>query len=306
MSEYLEIFMRSYTFKIVSIGCAVLAMISAVVGNFAVLKKESLLGDGIAHSTLAGVCLAFLLTGKKEMYILLVGALIVGLVCISLIHYIQLHSKLKFDSAVALMLSSFFGLGLVLLTYLKKVPSSKKAGLNNFIFGQASTLVVKDIYFILTIGLFLLLIIILFWKEIKISIFDREYAQTLGIASDRIRFMVSILIVINIILGVQIAGVILITAMMTIPAVAARQWSDKLSVVAIISAIFGFFSGATGAIISTFDTSLPTGPLIVMVSSIFLIISLIFSKKQGIVLEIKRKFKRRKEQRVDIFGGDLN
>lgn len=305
MNEYFQFFMSSYTFKVVTLGCALLGMVSAIIGNFAVLKKESLLGDGIAHATLAGVCIAFLLTGKKEMYILLLGALIVGLVCVSVIHYIQLHSKLKFDSAIALMLSSFFGLGLVLLTYLKKVSGAKKAGLNRFIFGQASTLVVKDVYFIVSIGLILLFVVILFWKEIKISIFDKDYAKTLGIDSDKIRFIVSILIVMNIILGIQIAGVILITAMIIAPAVAARQWSDRLLIVVIISAVFGFLSGAIGAIGSTLDTSLPTGPLIVMVSSIFLLFSLIFSVKQGFIIKLYKKYKRKKELKGKIYGGDL-
>lgn len=305
MNEYFQFFISSYTFKVVTLGCALLGMISAIIGNFAVLKKESLLGDGIAHATLAGVCIAFLLTGKKEMYILLLGALIIGLICVSVIHYIQLYSKLKFDSAIALMLSSFFGLGLVLLTYLKKVPGAKKAGLNRFIFGQASTLVVKDVYFIVSIGLILLFVVILFWKEIKISIFDKDYAKTLGIDSDKIRFIVSILIVMNIILGIQIAGVILITAMIIAPAVAARQWSDRLLIVVIISAVFGFLSGAIGAIGSTLDTSLPTGPLIVMVSSIFLLFSLIFSVKQGFIIKLYKKYKRKKELKGKIYGGDL-
>lgn len=303
MISYLNLFLNSYTFKVVTIGCSLLAMISAIIGNFAVLKKESLLGDGVAHASLAGVCMAFLLTGRKEMYILLLGALIVGLICISLIHYIQIYSKIKFDSAIAMMLSSFFGFGLVLLTYLKKIPGAKKAGLNRFIFGQASTLVVKDIYFIVAIGLLLLFMIILFWKEIKISIFDKEYAKTLGIDSDKIRFMVSVLLVINIILGIQIAGVILITAMIIAPAVAARQWSDKLLIVVIISAIFGFLSGAFGSIISTLDTSLPTGPLIVVISSFFVIFSLVFSVKEGIVVKLYKNYKRNKDLREKQLGG---
>lgn len=303
MISYLNLFLNSYTFKVVTIGCSLLAMISAIIGNFAVLKKESLLGDGVAHASLAGVCMAFLLTGRKEMYILLLGALIVGLICISLIHYIQIYSKIKFDSVIAMMLSSFFGFGLVLLTYLKKIPGAKKAGLNRFIFGQASTLVVKDIYFIVAIGLLLLFMIILFWKEIKISIFDKEYAKTLGIDSDKIRFMVSVLLVINIILGIQIAGVILITAMIIAPAVAARQWSDKLLTVVIISAIFGFLSGAFGSIISTLDTSLPTGPLIVVISSFFVIFSLVFSVKEGIVVKLYKNYKRNKDLKEKQLGG---
>ena len=151
----------------------------------------------------------------------------------------------------------------------------------------------------------LLFVVILFWKEIKISIFDKDYAKTLGIDSDKIRFIVSILIVMNIILGIQIAGVILITAMIIAPAVAARQWSDRLLIVVIISAVFGFLSGAIGAIGSTLDTSLPTGPLIVMVSSIFLLFSLIFSVKQGFIIKLYKKFKRKKELKGKIYGGDL-
>lgn len=305
MNEYLNLFLNSYTFKVVTLGCTLLAMISAIIGNFAVLKKESLLGDGVAHASLAGVCLAFLVTGKKEMYILLFGALVIGLLCASLIHYIQINTKVKFDSTIALMLSSFFGLGLVLLTYLKKVSGAKKAGLNRFIFGQASTLIEKDIYLIVGIGLILLFLLILFWKEIKISIFDKKYAKTLGINSDKIRFMVSVMIVVNIIVGIQIAGVILITAMIIAPSIAARQWSDKLLNVTMISAFLGAVSGAIGSIISTLDTALPTGPLIVIVLGFFVIFSLIFSTKQGIVLNIYKNYKRNKKYMKKIYGGDL-
>ena len=131
MNEILKLFLSSYTFKVVTLGCTLLGIVSAIIGTFAVLKKESLLGDGISHSALAGICLAFLISGKKELYILLTGALVIGFLCIFLIHYIERNSKVKLDSAIALLLSTFFGLGLVLLTYLKKVPGAKKAGLNS-------------------------------------------------------------------------------------------------------------------------------------------------------------------------------
>lgn len=304
MNNYLQIFMSSYTFKIVTLGCMLLGIISAIVGSFAVLKKESLLGDGVSHASLAGVCLAFLLSGEKEMWILLLGALLTGIICISLIHFIQLYSKIKFDSALSLTLSSFFGLGLVLLTYLKKVPGAKKAGLNNFIFGQAATLITKDIYLISAIGLILLILILLFWKEIKISIFDTDYAQSLGIPSSKIKFFVSFLIVINIIIGIQIAGVILMTAMILIPAVAARYWTDRLNVLVIIAAFIGAVSGGLGSIISTLDTALPTGPIIILVSSTFFFISLVFSLKRGLILNLFRNYERNKKIRAKFVGSD--
>ncbi|CAM3193594.1 metal ABC transporter permease [Streptobacillus ratti] len=289
-----DLLLSSYTFKVVAIGCSLLGMISAIIGAFAVLKKESLLGDGVAHSSLAGICIAFLLTGKRELFVLLIGALIMGLICVLLIHYIGTNSKVKFDSAIALILSTFFGLGLVLLTYLKRVPGAKKAGLSNFIFGQASTLILKDIYLIMSVGLILLVLVIFFWKEIKISIFDKEYAKTIGINSDRYRLLVSVMIVINVIIGLQIAGVVLMTAMMISPVVAARQWSNKLNIVVILSSIFGAISGFIGSLSSSLNSSLPTGPVIVVVLSIFVIFSILFSNKRGLIYRYinRKKFER--------------
>lgn len=305
MNTYLEIFFNSYTFKIVTLGCTLLGVISAIIGSFAVLKKESLLGDGVSHASLAGVCLAFLITGKKEIWVLLIGALLTGIVCITLIYFIQTHSKIKFDSALSLTLSSFFGLGLVFLTFLKRVPGSKKAGLNKFIFGQAAILVKDDIYLISTIGIILLIIIILFWKEIKISIFDNDYARSLGIDSIKIRFLVSFLIVINIIIGIQIAGVILMTAMTLIPAVAARYWTDKLNILVIIAAFIGGISGGLGSIISTLDTALPTGPMIILISSSLFFLSLIFSFKRGIIVNMFRNYRRNKIIRMNNLESDI-
>ena len=303
MNEILRLFFSSYTFKVVTLGCTLLGIVSAIIGTFAVLKKESLLGDGISHSALAGICLAFLISGKKELHILLTGALLIGFLCIFLIHYIERNSKVKLDSAIALLLSTFFGFGLVLLTYLKKVPGAKKAGLNRFIFGQASTLIAKDIYLIIIVGLVLISLVILFWKEIKISIFQADYAKTLGIQSDKINFLVSTMIVVNVIIGIQIAGVILMTAMLVIPSVAARQWSKKLSIVTILAAIIGGISGVMGSIISTLDASLPTGPLIILVSGMFALISFLFSKK-GIIARNYRIQKRNRKLRLQESKGD--
>lgn len=299
MVEIFKLFFDSYTFRVVTIGCTLLGVFSAIIGTFAMLKKESLLGDGISHASLAGVCVAFLITGKKDLYILLLGALIIGLICLYLIFVIQQKSKVKFDNAIALLLSTFFGLGLVLLSYLKKVPGAKKAGLNKFIFGQASTLVVKDIYLIITVGFIIIILTFLFWKEIKISIFDPSYARTLGIKSDRINFLISSMIVVNVIIGIQIAGVILITAMLILPPVCARLWSDRLFIVVLLSSFIGGISGASGSIISTLDSNLPTGPLIIVVSGIFFLFSLLFSKK-GIIAKNYKIYKRNKNIKNNI------
>lgn len=306
MKEILVLLSDSYTFKIVMLGCSLLGILSAVVGTFAVLKKESLLGDGISHASLAGICLAFLITKQKETVFLLIGAFLIGICCVYLIHYIGIKSKVKFDSAIALILSTFFGLGLVLLTYLKKIPGAKKAGLNKFIFGQASTLVLKDIYLIIVVGVFLLSLVVIFWKELKVSLFDKNYAKTVGINSDAIRFLISAMITINVIIGIQITGVVLMTAMLVAPAVAARQWSNKLYIVVMLAAIFGGISGFIGTAISSIQVQLPTGPLIVLSLSIFVIISMLFAPRRGLIARSYRSYVRNKEIIRKYKEGDYN
>ena len=293
----LNLLITDHTFRTVALGCLLLGMVSGILGCFAVLRKQSLLGDAVSHASLPGVCLAFLFTNVKNTEILLLGALITGIVCIGLIQLIQNYTKIKFDSALALILSVFFGLGLVLLSYLNKLPGANKSGLNKFIFGQASTFIKRDVNIIFITGIILLIIIILFWKEFKIVSFDSDFAKTLGFPSNKIEILISILIVTTVIIGIQAAGVILISAMLISPAVAARQWTDKLSIMVILAAFFGGISGLLGTLISISESNLPTGPVIVIIISIIVVISILFSNKRGIVFKIIRNQKRKKEFR---------
>ncbi len=287
-------FMIDHTFRTVALGCSLLGMVSGILGCFAVLRKQSLLGDAVSHASLPGVCLAFLFTNVKETEVLLFGALITGVICIGLIQLIQNYTKIKFDSALALILSVFFGLGLVLLSYMNKLPGSNKSGLNKFIFGQASTFIERDVNVIFITGIILLIIIVLFWKEFKLVSFDSDFAKTLGFPSKKIEILISVLIVATVIIGIQAAGVILISAMLISPAVAARQWTDKLSVMVILSAIFGGISGFFGTLISISQENLPTGPIIVVIISLIVLFSILFSNKRGIIFKIIRNNQKRK------------
>lgn len=287
-------FMIDHTFRTVALGCSLLGMVSGILGCFAVLRKQSLLGDAVSHASLPGVCLAFLFTNVKETEVLLFGALVTGVICIGLIQLIQNYTKIKFDSALALILSVFFGLGLVLLSYMNKLPGSNKSGLNKFIFGQASTFIERDVNVIFITGIILLVIIVLFWKEFKLVSFDSDFAKTLGFPSKKIEILISVLIVATVIIGIQAAGVILISAMLISPAVAARQWTDKLSIMVILSAIFGGISGFFGTLISISQENLPTGPIIVVIISLIVLFSILFSNKRGIIFKIIRNNQKRK------------
>lgn len=208
LSSIISLF-SDYTFQTVALGSALLGLISGVLGSFAVLRRQSLLGDGVSHSALPGVVMAFVVSGSKNTEVLLMGALISGLLATLFIVSIVRHTRVKFDSALALVMSVFFGLGLVLLTYVQKIPNSNQAGLKRFIFGQASTLLQRDIILMVICGLILLTLVLLFWKEFKLFTFDSDFAQSLGFSPKKLNLLLSFMIVLAIIIGLQTVGVIL-------------------------------------------------------------------------------------------------
>lgn len=295
----LEIIFTDYTFRIVALGSMLLGIISGVLGSFAVIRKQSLLGDAVSHSALPGIAIAFLFTFTKRTEVLLLGALISGLISTFLIINITKYSRIKFDSALALILSVFFGFGMMLLTYIQKVPNANQAGLEKFIFGQASTLLQRDVIIMAILGSLLLFGVMLFWKEFKLVSFDEEYAQSLGFPTRKITAFLFFMMVTAIIIGLQTVGVILMSALLVAPAVAARQWTDKLSVMVLLSTIFGAISGVIGTMFSSLVSNLPTGPMIVVVVSIIVIISLTLAPRRGLVWKYFRDKKNEKNINED-------
>lgn len=272
-----------YTFQIVSLGSVLLGFISGIVGAYATLSKKSLIGDVISHSSLPGVVLAFMIFNSKNTSILLLGALISGLFSVILINIILKNSKLKPDTVFALILSVFFGFGMVLLTYIQKSPNANQAGLDRFIFGQASTLLISDIKIILYSSIIILLIIVLFYKELLLFIFDPIYCSSLKISIKLINFIMSFIFVTNIIVGLQSVGIILISSLLIAPSIAARQWTNKFTTLLILSGIFGSVSGFLGTFTSSLISNISTGPTIVLYVSLIIFISIIFSPSRGLL-----------------------
>lgn len=293
MEEILQLF-NDYTFQIVALGSMIMGITSGVLGCFAILKKESLLGDGVSHAALPGVVLAFLMTGQKNTIVLLLGATATGLLATFLMKTIVKYTRIKFDSALAFVMSVFFGIGIALLTFSQKLPTANQAGLKRFIYGQASTLLKSDIYLMAIVSVILLSILFVLWKECKVIVFDPTFAYSIGLPTTFLNGLLSLLIVATIIIGLQTVGVILMSAMLIAPGVAARQWTNKLSVMVLLSAIFGALSGVMGTALSSLLTKVPTGPTIVICLSFITIISLFFAPKRGIIYKIyaRKKMKR--------------
>lgn len=297
--QIIELFLNDYTLRLVSLGSMLLGFISGVIGSFAVLKKQGLLGDAVSHASLPGIAIVFIILQSKNTMLFMLGALIAGLLASWLISIIDQNTRIKYDSSMALVLSVFFGTGLVLLTYIQKIPNANQAGINTFIFGQASTLLKSDVYIIVAVGVLLLSLVVIFWKELKILSFDPEYAESLGFSTKKLSMLLSSMIVVSVIIGLQTVGVILMSAMLVAPGVAARQWTDRLSVMAILAGFFGAISGVIGTYISSTMSNMPTGPSIVIVISIIVIISILLSPNRGLLWRRLREIKNQKNITVD-------
>ncbi|WP_435264218.1 metal ABC transporter permease [Tenacibaculum sp. nBUS_03] len=298
IQEYFKLIFSDYTLRTITIGTAILGAICGMLGSFAVLRKQSLLGDAISHASLPGIAVAFLITGTKDTYILLLGALTSGLIGAFWIRGIVKNTHLKTDTALGLILSVFFGFGMLLLTFIQKQPNANQSGLDKFLFGQAATLLISDVWFMAIATGISLIILFLFWKEFKILLFDADYAKTLGFNIKFIDILITTFIVLAIVLGLQTVGVVLMSAMLLAPAAAARQWTNKLSTMVILAAIFGAFSGVIGTGISASQSNLSTGPVIVLVAAIFVVFSFIFSPSRGLLFRQIRLLKNRRDLKL--------
>ncbi|MXV39202.1 iron chelate uptake ABC transporter family permease subunit [Flavobacteriaceae bacterium Ap0902] len=287
-------FIHESTFWIIVLGSGLLGATSGILGSFAVLKNQSLLGDAISHAALPGIVLAFLFTGIKSSSVLMMGAILCGLLGAFLVNDIVKYTKLKTDAALGVILSVFFGVGMMLLTYVQGLDNSNQAGLDRYLFGQAATLLKEDLYLMLAFLIPSIAVIYLLWKEFKVTLFDGDYAETLGISSRLVNSIIMLLIVINIVMGLQTVGVVLMSSLLLSPAAAARQWTNSLKKMLLIAAIIGLISGVSGAWISATQSNLPTGPVITLVASVFVVVSLLFSPHRGIIamhIENQRKKK---------------
>lgn len=305
IAELLNDLFFDYTLRTVAMGAAVLGIVSGALGAFAVLRKQSLLGDAISHAALPGVVIAFLLTRSKASLVLILGAAVAGWLATLWMTNIVKHTRIKEDTALGLVLSVFFGLGLMLLTFTQRLPDSRQAGLDTFLFGQAATLLERDVLTMGILGGFSLVVMGLFWKEFKLLAFDREFGASLGFPMGALDILLTTLLVLAIVIGLQAVGVVLMSAMVVAPAAAARQWTDRLGVMVVLSAVFGALSGLIGAMISSLGSGLSTGPVVVLCISTIVLVSLTLAPNRGLLPRWLRHQRNRRKLRVESVLADL-
>jgi manganese/zinc/iron transport system permease protein len=280
-------------------GAVLLGSIAGTFGCFAFLQKRSLIGDAIAHATLPGVAFAFLILGEKQLHWLLVGATISGWLGALAINAIVKYSRLKLDATLGIVLSVFFGLGIVLLTFIQKSGEGAQSGLDKFLFGQAAAIGRADVLVLSITGLLMFIILWALFGRFKLLTFDSGFAGSLGLKIGVLQFTMTTLLVIAVTIGLQAVGVVLMSAILIVPAAAARQWTDKLNIMLLLSALFGMLSGILGAYISFLEPHFPTGPWIVIVSALIFSVSILFAPGRGMISRFRRHLSNRRKMTQD-------
>lgn len=283
----------------VMLGAALFGGVAGLTGTFAVLRRRALVGDMLAHAALPGICLAFLLTGRRESATLSAGALAAGLVAILCITIIGRWTRIREDAALGIVLSTFFGAGVVLLSIAQQSGTGSQAGLDSFLFGEVVGISSRDIMWLSAISMSIVVLVAAVFKELQLVSFDMEFAASQGWPTFRLDVGILAAVAVVTIVGLPICGVILTAAMLMIPSASARFWTNRLSRVVILATIFGGGAGLLGVWLATplptqwlgFDPlfftrerqAVPPGPLIVLAAAAIFLVSLCFAPGRGIV-----------------------
>lgn len=282
--EELAALLRDPTVITVSLGALLLGLTSGALGTFAVLRRQSLLGDAMSHAALPGIVGGFLVAGGRSLPAMLSGAMITGLLA-ALLSLALTRRRIKSEAALGAALGSGFALGVVLLSYVQRQPGAGGAGLEVFLFGQAAATLRSDLIVIGALALVCILTVVLLFARLKLVTFDPHFARAGGVPVAVYDALLTGLLALAIVIGLQLVGVVLMSALVVAPAVAARQLSGSLTTMFWLAGTFGALSALSGALLSAAVPGLSTGPVVVLVASAVVVLTLVFSKGRGLRAE---------------------
>ncbi|MBU3033446.1 metal ABC transporter permease [Tritonibacter mobilis] len=289
-----------YNATLVAIGAALLGAASGITGTFLFLRKRALVSDAVSHATLPGVCVAFLVLvalggDGRNLAGLLIGSAVsagIGLWCMN---WLTRNTRLAEDAAIGAVLSVFFGFGVVLLTVIQTLGVGRQAGLEGFLLGSTAGMLYSDALVIAAGGAAVLFLILLTRRPMTMVAFDPEYAAARGLPVDKVDMLMMGLVMAVTVVGLKVVGLILIVALLIIPPVTARFWTERADQVVILAGVLGAVAAYLGAAISASAPNLPTGPIIVLMSFALFALSLLVAPNRGVLAAVLRhqKFQRR-------------
>jgi manganese/zinc/iron transport system permease protein len=288
--------LEDYNTRIVVFGAAVLGCAAGMVGCFTLLRKRALMGDAISHATLPGIALAFIFANivgwdDKSLPLLLCGATITGLIGVGVILTLRNLTRLKEDAALGIVLSVFFGAGIALLGVVQQMQTGHAAGLESFIFGKTASMGASDAQLISAAALVCIVVCVAVYKEFKLLCFDESFAGSEGFPVILLDLVLMSTVVVISIVGLQAVGLILMVALLIVPAAAARFWTEKLWQMLVIASLLGMLGSAVGAAASALFPKLPSGAMIVLACAGFFLISMIFGRKRGVLARSLRRWR---------------
>jgi len=278
------------------LGSMLLGICCGLLGSFIVVRKMALVGDALSHAVLPGVALGFLWNMSKDPIAIFVGATIAGLVGTSVVTLIKQTTRLKEDTALGLVLASFFAVGICLLTMIQRLPTGNKTGIDKFLFGQAAAMGADDVRLIAIVTVLSITIIALFYKEFLLTSFDAGFAKVAGFPAQAIHYGLMLLLAFSVVIALQAVGVVLVSAMLITPAAAAYLLTDRMSRMLWLAAFFGMAAGAVGAFFSYLGPNLPTGPFMVLGATAVFVLAFLFGPRHGVVMRWWRQ--RSRAQRI--------
>ena len=274
---------------VVLIGVGLLAGAAALVGCFTYLRHRSLAADAVAHALLPGLCLGYLLAGERSLPALLAGGFATGWLALVLHERLTRRLGIRPDTSIAVVLSVFFGAGTLLLSHIQQLGTGTAAGLDHFLFGSAATMVEADVALVAGVAAVVLAVVAVCWRALWLLSFDAQYARVIGLPVRLLEGLLTLLTVGAVVAGVQVVGVVLMAALLAIPAVAARSWSNRLGPMLGLAAVIGVGSAVGGVLISAGGSGRPTGPWVVLVLAGAALVSLLFAPGQGLVARSLRQ-----------------
>lgn len=289
-----------YNTSVVMLGVALLGLAAGTVGTFALLRRRAMMGDTLSHAALPGICLAFIAAiglGQqgRSLPVLLAGAAASGVLGVLVVQLVVRRTRLPEDAAMGAVLSVFFGLGFVLLSHIQTLGTGAEGGVAKFIYGQTAAMSEADAVRIGAVAAVAAVAVALLFKEFRLVCFDPGFGRVQGWPISTIDLLMMALVVVVTVIGLQAVGLIMIVALIIVPAAAARFWSERLAVVTVTAGVIGAASGYLGAALSALFPSFPAGALIVLVAGAFFIVSLLGAPARGVLAAAFRQLRLRLE-----------
>lgn len=285
-----------YNTMVVLAGTGLLGAGAGLIGCFALLRGRALTGDALAHAALPGICIAFWILGRRDLYAMLLGALVSGIAGVLIVSLLRRYTRVKEDAALGIVLSTFFGAGIVLSRMIQNQSTAgSKAGLDSYIFGKTAGILLHDVYVIGGVAALSLLVVLFLFKEIKLVLFDSNFALVQGWPTVFLDLLLMSLVAITVVNGLPAVGVVLMAALLILPGAAARFWTIRLERMLVLAAIIGGATGVGGTLVSTRFAQAPAGPTLILVGATFFLFSALLAPHQGV---IARAIRARNERRL--------